>query len=101
MAQRERKSIRRLARTCAGDCTLAPAASKCSCPALFPGSVIMPLAVFALALAAFCIGSTEFIVSGILLHVSTDLGVTIPTAGLLVTGYAAGVAVGGPILGLL
>ena len=61
----------------------------------------MPLAVFALALAAFCIGSTEFIVSGILLSVSTDLGVTVPTAGLLVTGYAAGVAVGGPILGLL
>lgn len=61
----------------------------------------MPLAVFALALAAFCIGSTEFIVSGILLHVSADLGVSIPTAGLLVTGYAAGVAVGGPILGLL
>jgi DHA1 family inner membrane transport protein len=61
----------------------------------------MPLAVFALALAAFCIGSTEFIVSGILLAVSHDLEVSIPTAGLLVTGYAAGVAVGGPILGLL
>ncbi len=61
----------------------------------------MPLAVFALALAAFCIGSTEFIVSGILLHVSADLGVSVPTAGLLVTGYAAGVAIGGPILGLL
>jgi DHA1 family inner membrane transport protein len=61
----------------------------------------MPLAVFALALAAFCIGTTEFIISGILLPISHDLGVTIPTAGLLVTGYAAGVAVGGPILGLL
>lgn len=61
----------------------------------------MPLAVFALAFAAFCIGTTEFIVSGILLPVSHDLGVTVPTAGLLVTGYAAGVAVGGPILGLL
>jgi len=61
----------------------------------------MPLAVFALALAAFCIGSTEFIVSGILLAVSDDLRVSIPTAGLLVTGYAAGVAVGGPLLGLL
>ncbi|MGN6684695.1 MAG: MFS transporter [Devosia sp.] len=61
----------------------------------------MPPAVFALALAAFCIGSTEFIVSGILLSVSSDLGVSIPTAGLLVTGYAAGVAVGGPLLGLL
>jgi DHA1 family inner membrane transport protein len=61
----------------------------------------MPIAVFALALAAFCIGSTEFIISGILLHVSADLNVSVPTAGLLVTGYAAGVAVGGPILGLL
>jgi DHA1 family inner membrane transport protein len=64
-------------------------------------SPLMPLAVFALALAAFAIGSTEFIVSGILLPVSSDLGVSIPTAGLLVTGYAAGVAVGGPLLGLL
>jgi MFS transporter, DHA1 family, inner membrane transport protein len=61
----------------------------------------MPIAVFALALAAFSIGTTEFIVSGILLSVSHDLSVTVPTAGLLVTGYAAGVAVGGPALGLL
>jgi DHA1 family inner membrane transport protein len=61
----------------------------------------MPIAVFALALAAFSIGTTEFIISGILLSVSHDLNVTVPTAGLLVTGYAAGVAVGGPLLGLL
>lgn len=61
----------------------------------------MPIAVFALSLAAFCIGTTEFIISGILLGVSTDLGVSVPTAGLLVTGYAAGVAVGGPLLALL
>jgi DHA1 family inner membrane transport protein len=61
----------------------------------------MPIAVFALALAAFSIGTTEFIISGLLLPISRDLAVTIPTAGLLVTGYAAGVAVGGPILGLL
>lgn len=61
----------------------------------------MPIAVFALSLAAFCIGTTEFIVSGILLSVSHDLGVSVPTAGLLVTGYAAGVAIGGPLLGLL
>jgi MFS transporter, DHA1 family, inner membrane transport protein len=61
----------------------------------------MPIAVFALALAAFSIGTTEFIISGILLPISRDLAVTIPTAGLLVTGYAVGVAIGGPILGLL
>jgi MFS transporter, DHA1 family, inner membrane transport protein len=62
---------------------------------------MLPLAVLALYLAAFCIGTTEFIVSGILLGVSSDLGVSVPTAGLLVTGYAAGVAVGGPVLALL
>jgi MFS transporter, DHA1 family, inner membrane transport protein len=61
----------------------------------------MPPAVFSLSLAAFCIGTTEFIISGILLNVSADLHVTVPTAGLLVTGYAAGVAIGGPVLGLL
>lgn len=61
----------------------------------------MPPAVFALSLAAFCIGTTEFIISGTLLHVSSDLHVTVPTAGLLVSGYAVGVAIGGPLLGLL
>jgi DHA1 family inner membrane transport protein len=63
--------------------------------------LIMHPAVFALSLAAFCIGSTELVISGILLGVSTDLGVSIPAAGLLVTGYAAGVAIGGPLLGLV
>jgi DHA1 family inner membrane transport protein len=58
----------------------------------------MPIAVYALALAAFAIGTAEFIISGILPPLANDLGVDIPTAGLLVTAYAAGVAVGGPIL---
>lgn len=58
-------------------------------------------AVFALALGAFAIGTTEFIISGILLSVSHDLAVSVPTAGLLVSGYAAGVAIGGPVLALL
>ncbi|MEO5807486.1 MFS transporter [Devosia sp.] len=61
----------------------------------------MPIAVYALALMAFSIGTTELIVSGILPTISTDLAVSIPTAGLLVTGYAAGVAIGGPLLALL
>lgn len=60
----------------------------------------MPPAIFALSLAAFCIGTTEFIISGILLGVSADLNVSVPLAGLLVTAYAVGVAVGGPVLGL-
>lgn len=60
----------------------------------------MPIALYALALAAFAIGTTEFIVSGILPAISADLDVSIPTAGLLVTGYAGGVAIGGPILAM-
>ncbi|MGH8876636.1 MAG: MFS transporter [Stackebrandtia sp.] len=58
----------------------------------------MPLALLALALGAFGIGLTEFVVVGLLGTISTDLTVSIPTAGLLVTGYAAGVAVGAPIM---
>ena len=61
----------------------------------------MPLAIYALALAAFAIGSAEFIISGILPALAADLAVSIPTAGLLVTAYAIGVAIGGPILSVL
>jgi DHA1 family inner membrane transport protein len=60
----------------------------------------MPIAVFALALAAFAIGTAEFIISGILPPLANDLGVDIPTAGLLVSAYAIGVAIGGPLLTL-
>jgi DHA1 family inner membrane transport protein len=62
---------------------------------------IMPIAVYALALAAFAVGTAEFVISGILPALAGDLGVTIPTAGLLVSAYAVGVAVGGPVLTLL
>ncbi len=58
----------------------------------------MPFAVYALAIAAFAVGTAEFVISGILPFLSTDLGVSIPTAGLLVTAYAIGVAIGGPLL---
>jgi DHA1 family inner membrane transport protein len=60
----------------------------------------MPLALYALTVGAFGIGVTEFIIMGLLLQVSADLGVSIPTAGLLMTGYALGVFVGAPILTL-
>ena len=58
----------------------------------------MPFAIYALSLAAFAIGTAEFIIAGILPPVAADLGVGIPTAGLLVTAYAIGVAIGGPVL---
>ncbi|RJL33161.1 MFS transporter [Bailinhaonella thermotolerans] len=58
----------------------------------------MPLALLALALGAFGIGTTEFIISGLLPDLAADFGVTIPTAGLLVSGYAFGVVVGAPLV---
>ncbi|MEL6298446.1 MAG: MFS transporter [Pseudomonadota bacterium] len=58
----------------------------------------MPLALYALTAGAFCIGVTEFVIMGLLLEVSTDLGVSISAAGLLISGYALGVVVGAPVL---
>jgi DHA1 family inner membrane transport protein len=58
----------------------------------------MPIALFALAIASFGIGTTEFVIMGLLPEVAADLGVSIPSAGLLITGYAIGVVVGGPII---
>ena len=60
----------------------------------------MPIALYALALAAFSIGTAEFIIAGLLPDLSSDLAVSIPTAGLLVTAYAVAVAIGGPILAI-
>ncbi|HEV7345982.1 MAG TPA: MFS transporter [Devosia sp.] len=58
----------------------------------------MTLPLFALFLAAFAFGTAEFVIAGVLPDVATGLGVTIPVAGYLVTGYAIGIAVGGPLL---
>ncbi|ANF56805.1 MFS transporter [Halotalea alkalilenta] len=61
----------------------------------------MPLPIIALAIAAFGIGTTEFVIMGLLPEMAADLQVTIPQAGMLVTGYALGVVVGGPILAVI
>ena len=58
----------------------------------------MPLALYALAAGAFGIGTTEFVIMGLLIQVAADLKVTIATAGLLISGYALGVFVGAPVL---
>lgn len=58
----------------------------------------MPIALLALTAGAFGIGTTEFVIMGLLLQVSTDLHVSIAAAGLLISGYALGVAVGAPVL---
>ncbi|WUD71195.1 MFS transporter [Streptomyces sp. NBC_00510] len=61
----------------------------------------MPLALLALAIGAFGIGTTEFVIMGLLPEVASDFGVSVPTAGLLVTGYGLGVMIGAPIMTVL
>lgn len=61
----------------------------------------MPLALLALAIGAFGIGTTEFVIMGLLPDVAADFQVSIPTAGFLVTGYALGVVLGAPLMTFL
>jgi MFS transporter, DHA1 family, inner membrane transport protein len=58
----------------------------------------MPLALWALALSAFAIGTTEFVIVGLIPTIAGSLHVSVPAAGLLVSLYALGVAVGAPVL---
>ncbi|MBM3114607.1 MFS transporter [Jeongeupia naejangsanensis] len=58
----------------------------------------MPLALFALTISAFAIGTTEFVIVGLIPTIAGDLHVSLPSAGLLVSLYALGVAIGAPIL---
>lgn len=58
----------------------------------------MPLALWALTLSAFAIGTTEFVIVGLVPTIAQDLGVSLPSAGLLVSLYALGVAIGAPVL---
>ena len=58
----------------------------------------MPLALLALAISAYAIGTTEFVSVGLLPTVAHDLDITLPTAGMVVSVYALGVTVGAPVL---
>ncbi|CAI1861300.1 Inner membrane transport protein ydhP [Serratia marcescens] len=58
----------------------------------------MPLALLALTISAFAIGTTEFVIVGLIPTIAEQIGVTVPSAGLLVTIYALGVAIGAPVL---
>jgi predicted MFS family arabinose efflux permease len=58
----------------------------------------MPIALLALTISAFAIGTTEFVIVGLLPTIAADLGVNLPSAGLLVSLYAMGVAIGAPVL---
>ncbi|WP_349918921.1 MFS transporter [Aeromonas veronii] len=58
----------------------------------------MPLALWALVVGAFGIGTTEFVIAGLLPAIAVDFDVTIPVAANLATSYALGVFVGAPLL---
>jgi DHA1 family inner membrane transport protein len=58
----------------------------------------MPLALWALTLSAFAIGTTEFVIVGLIPTIAASLNVDVPSAGLLVSLYALGVAIGAPVL---
>lgn len=58
----------------------------------------MPLAVWVLTLAAFAIGTAEFVIAGILLQVAQSLGISDGAAGNLITAYALAIVLGGPVL---
>jgi MFS transporter, DHA1 family, inner membrane transport protein len=61
----------------------------------------MPPALYALAVATFAIGTTEFVVVGLIPGIAEDLGVSIPTAGLLVSLYALSITLGTPVFSAL
>ena len=60
----------------------------------------IPIPVLALTMCAFCIGTAEFVVMGLLPDIARDLAVSIPLAGQVVTAYALGVVIGAPILAI-
>lgn len=61
----------------------------------------MPIALFALAIGAFGIGLTEFVIAGILPQIAAEFNVSIPSAGSMATSYALGVFIGAPLMTVL
>lgn len=58
----------------------------------------MPLAVYVLGLSLFCMSTTEVMIAGMLPQLAMDLDVSLSTAGLLISGFALAIVVGGPVL---
>jgi len=65
------------------------------------GDTPVKLSLVALFLGTFALGTTEFIVAGLLPSLAADLSVSVPVAGFVITAYAIGVAVGGPLLSIM
>ncbi|MFD5765393.1 MFS transporter [Streptomyces sp. NPDC127049] len=60
----------------------------------------LPLVVWVLAAGTFLMGTTEFVIAGLLPEIADDLGVSVSHAGLLITAFAIGMIVGGPVMAL-
>jgi DHA1 family chloramphenicol resistance protein-like MFS transporter len=60
----------------------------------------VPLAVFVLGLSVFSLGTSEFMITGLLPGMAADLHVSIPDAGLLISAFALGMVVGAPLLAI-
>ncbi|KPI22005.1 major facilitator superfamily MFS_1 [Actinobacteria bacterium OK006] len=61
----------------------------------------LPLVVYVLALATFLMGTTEFVVAGLLPEIAADVQVSVAQAGLLITVFAVGMVVGAPLMSML
>ncbi|MFJ2042946.1 MFS transporter [Paenibacillus taichungensis] len=58
----------------------------------------MPLAIYVLSLAIFCMTTSEFMVAGMMNTLAGEFGVSVPQVGYLITAFSAGMVVGGPLL---
>ncbi|CDR01357.1 MFS transporter [Streptomyces iranensis] len=69
-------------------------------PAAGPATGKLPFVVWVLAAGTFLMGTTEFVIAGLLPEIAGDLGVSVSHAGLLITAFAVGMIVGGPAMAL-
>jgi MFS transporter, DHA1 family, chloramphenicol resistance protein len=66
-----------------------------------PPRTRLPLSVYVLALTVFCLGTSEFMLAGLLPPIASDLDVSIPQAGLLISGFALGMLFGAPVMAMV
>jgi len=69
--------------------------------AVAPAKARVPGVVLLLAAVTFCLGTSEFMIAGLLEQIADDLAVSIPQAGLLITAFAVGMVVGAPAMAVL
>jgi len=61
----------------------------------------LPVGVYVLGLGVFSLGTSEFMIAGLIPDLTADLGITVPEAGVLITAFAIGMIIGAPIMTIL